>query len=321
VYSENRTRDLVLFTKAVLSNQLARVAPAAYVRLTRQTGRGEGNEESPEQIADYFSKCFHDYGRQLGFDDAGFDTFLAGKLVLEYGPGDILGMALLLYAHGARAVHCFDRFPLYSASEKNLRVYEHLMASLSGGTRDRFASAFVENGRPASGFRPEAVAYFVSPDGLSGASRKYDLILSRAVLEHVGDLGGTVRDIAAALELGGVSIHEVDLRSHGLDRYRPFDFLTWPDSAYRLMFSEKGFPNRWRLNTYRTLFEQAGLHIRRLEPTARLPAEQVSLIEPHLASPLRGVSRDELAWMGFWVVVEHGAASDRASATTSPNAA
>jgi len=303
LYSENRAKDVVLFAKAVLSNQLARFAPAAYMRLTHQTGRGE-EEQTASQIADYFVTCFRDYREQLDLGDAEFAAFLRGKQVLEYGPGDILGVALLMYAHGAAAVHCFDRFPLQTASEKNLRVYARLLDLLGAPERARANSAFVDPGNPASGFRPEAIGYFVSEEGLSGAVGKYDLVISRAVLEHVGNLPGTAADVARALKPDGISIHEVDLRSHGLDRYKTFDFLTWPEPLYRLMFSQKGFPNRWRLNKYRGLFEQAGLRIRKLAPTARLEPEQIALIEPHLPGTLRGVSRDELSWTGFWVVLE-----------------
>lgn len=314
LYSESRARDVLLFAKAMLSNQLAWIAPSAYVRLTRQTGRGEGAEETPEQVADYFLACFEDYRRHLGIAGGDFAAFLNGKQILEYGPGDVLGMALLLYAHGAASVQCFDRFPLVATSEKNLRIYERLLASLDGAARDRALGAFRTKGDPASGLEPSAIAYVVAQDGLSGARGAYDLILSRAVLEHVDNLAGTVADIAAALKPGGVTIHEVDLRSHGLDRYRTFDFLTWPEAAYRLMFSRKGFPNRIRVNTYRTLFERAGLAIRRLEPTSCLSAEEVARIEPHLAAPLRGVSRDELGWTGFWIVAQPQTRGDRVEA-------
>lgn len=310
MYSENRAKDVMLFAKAVLSNQLARFAPATYMRLTHETGRGE-EEQTPEQIAAYFTECFRDYHRQLGLDEGQFESFLKAKQVLEYGPGDILGVALLMYAHGAAHVDCFDRFPLHTASEKNLRVYETLLASLQGPARERANAAFVEPSKPGSGFNPAAIRYQVSADGLSGASKQYDLIISRAVLEHVGNLDGTVRDVAAALKSDGLSIHEVDLRSHGLDRYQAFDFLTWPQPVYRLMFSQKGFPNRWRLNKYRDLFARTGLHIRKLEPTTCLTPEQVARVEPHLAAALRGVSTSELSWMGFWVILEpsqrHGA--------------
>ena len=303
MYTENRAKDVALFAKAVLSNQLARFAPAAYMRLTRQTGRGEA-PQSPAQVADYFFRCFHDYGRALDLGKQEFAAFLKNKAVLEYGPGDILGVALLLYAHGASKVHCFDRFPLHQASQHNLQAYERLLASLDGRERERAARAFNEPGKPASGFDPSAIGYFVSKDGLCGASHEYDLVVSRAVLEHVGNLPGTVRDVARALKPDGVSVHEVDLRSHGLDRYRSFDFLTWPEPLYRLMFSKKGFPNRWRANTYRALIEGSGLRIRKFQPTARLACEEVALIEPHVPAALRGASHEELSWMGFWMVIE-----------------
>lgn len=293
----------MLFAKAVLSNQLARFAPAAYMRLTRETGRGE-IEQSPAQIAQYFSECFHDYRRQLGFGELEFDAFLQGRHVLEYGPGDILGVALLMYAHGADAVHCFDRFSLHKTSDKNVLVYKHLLDSLGPRQRERADAAFVERGRPESGFISSSIAYFVSANGLSGATHVYDLVISRAVLEHVDNLPATMLDVAQALKPEGVSIHEVDLRSHGLDRYQAFDFLTWPQWMYRLMFGNKGFPNRWRLNVYRDLAERSGLRIKKLEPTARLAGEKVSLIEPFLPPNLRGVSRDELSWMGFWMMLE-----------------
>ena len=34
-------------------------------------------------------------------------------------------------------------------------------------------------------------------------------------------------DIQRSMKAGGLSVHQVDLKSHGLDRYVAFDFLTW----------------------------------------------------------------------------------------------
>lgn len=34
-------------------------------------------------------------------------------------------------------------------------------------------------------------------------------------------------DIQRSMKAGGLSVHQVDLKSHGLDRYAAFDFLTW----------------------------------------------------------------------------------------------
>lgn len=303
MYSENRTRDAMLFAKACATNVLARVAPALYVRVTGQTGRGADDGDAAS-LADYFWRCFEDYRVQLGLDAQAWATFLRGRRVLEYGPGDILGVALLFHAHGAAEVECVDRFPLERVSDFNAAVYRALVDRLPAAQRERAQAAFGGPGDPSSGLRPDAVRYRVTPDGLASRPQAFDLVVSRAVLEHVNSLEATLADIASALAPGGVAVHNVDLRSHNLDRDRPFDFLTWPEPLYRLMYSHKGFPNRWRPDAYRAIMAKTGLVVRAFEPTGRLDAADVQRIRDRVAAPLRGASDDELSWLGFWMVLE-----------------
>ena len=304
MHNQNIGNDVLIFIKASLTNQLARFAPKLYVELTHQTGRGDAEEQS-SQIADYFVRCFRDYQDQLGLNDHEIREHLSGKAILEYGPGDILGVALLMYAYGAQTVCCVDRFPLSKLSAKNVDVYMRLLNSLGPEQRVRAANAFNENGDPRSGFNPQAITYKVTKNGLAGSSQEYDLIISRAVLEHVNNLEETMLDIKRSLKYGGVSLHEVDLKSHGLDRYKEFDFLSWPKLAYDLMYSHKGFPNRWRVNTYRELAKSAKLHVKKLSPTGRLEQEKIDAIRPRVAKEFSRVSPEELSWLGFWMQLEH----------------
>jgi SAM-dependent methyltransferase len=308
MYTENPAKDAILFAKALMSNQLARFAPDLYMSLTRQTGRGEG-EEDVTQIAEYFTRCFNDYRDQVGLNGDEFKSFLKGRVVLEYGPGDILGVALLFYAHGAERVCCVDRFPLSKLSTKNIDAYQYLLDSLTGRERERADNAFKESGNPASGFNQSAIDYRVARNGLSGSEKEYDMIISRAVLEHVNNLEETMLDVKRGMKPGGVSIHQVDLKSHGLDRYTAFDFLTWPEIAYRLMYSHKGFPNRWRVDKYKELAASSHLRVRHLSPTGLLDREKIEIVHPKLAKSLRHVTPEDLAWTGFWMVLEHPAAS------------
>ncbi|WFP51746.1 methyltransferase domain-containing protein [Methylomonas sp. EFPC3] len=303
MYTENICKDILLFSKAVATNQIARFSPGLYVRLTGQTGRG-GDEGSSAEVAGYFFECVEDYRRQLGLEPAEFKTFLAGKTILEYGPGDVLGVALLLYAYGAAQVRCVDRFPLNKINAKNAAIYKALCEGLTGDEKSRAMAAFNSSGDPESGFSAGTVNYAVTPNGLSGESLAYDLIISRAVLEHVDDIDATFADIDAALKPDGKSIHKVDLKSHGLDRYQAFDFLTWPRPLYRLMYSHKGFPNRWRANKYVEAAGKAGLEITQLAPIDQLGAEQIDRIMPKLASEFRSVSRDLFSWLSFWIILE-----------------
>ncbi len=301
MYSENPWRDVRLFVKAVISNQIARFFPETYVRMTAQTGRGR-TDTDPVEVANYYVNCVQDYREKLGcLTDSDFSSYLAGKTVLEYGPGDVLGVALLLYAWGARRVDCVDRFPLSRLSENNIKIYHELLKSLSGNARDRALSVFRHHGDPASGLEEERIRYRVDSNGLSHANEEYDLILSRAVLEHVNNLEGTLKDVYLALRKGGDTVHLVDLKSHGLDRYREFDFLTWPDWAYRLMYSHKGFPNRWRVDYYKRVAEEQGFHIISLESTGYVDQDAIGILGKHMAPRFRNVPYDLLSWKGFWI--------------------
>lgn len=303
MYTRNPGKDAVLFIKAFCSNQLAKLAPKLYVDITHQTGRG-GKEESLQASA-YFIECFQDFILQLDLKEGEVNEYLKGKKILEYGPGDILGVALLFYAYGAEVVHCVDRFPLSKMSNTNVDVYKHLLESLDIESRKRADNAFIEKGNPISGFNTSAITYKVTKNGLSGESGEYDLVISRSVLEHVNSLEETMLDIKRSMKENGISIHKVDLKSHGLDRYTNFDFLTWPKTIYNLMYSHKGFPNRWRINRYREIADKTKLQVKKLSPTGMLDQAELEIIILELSEEFKNISPDELSWLGFWMYLEN----------------
>jgi hypothetical protein len=296
--------DLVRIARAIATNQLARVAPRAYVRLTEQTGRGAKQEESPAGIATYFDGCVADYFAKLGVPSTGVAAFLDGKTLMEYGPGDLPGVAALMVARGASKVYCVDRFHLVSLSDKNVRVMRHLVDACTGIERERLLSCFVDPTDFAAGFRPERIEYLVRPSGLSQLEGVIDLVYSRAVLEHVNDLDATFADMVAALRPGAKAIHQVDLKSHGLHKSNALDFLECSPRLWSAMFSEKGVPNRWRVDKYRRLIDALKLRVLTLEPTALAKAHEVAQVRPRLAKPFRATSDDDLSWLGFWLVFE-----------------
>lgn len=301
MYGENRIDDAKRIARAVVTDQLARLTPRLYIRLTGQTGRG-AKEESAEQIARYFQACFQDYLAVLQTNAADTATFLAGKRVLEYGPGDVPAVAMLMIAHGAEQVYCVDRFPMVTLSSKNVEVLTCLLDGLSGEAKRRAESCFRVPARPASGLAQDRIHYLVCPSGLSGLSHAVDLVISRAVLEHVDDLSATFADMCRALRDGGISVHQVDLKSHGLHRRNPLDFLTWPQPLWQRMYGHKGVPNRWRVDRYRDVIRGCGLDIMLLEPTVHASETDVEEVRPYLASPFRNLSDEDLSWLGFWLI-------------------
>lgn len=285
---------------AVASNMLARFLPGAYVKLTEQTGRGAG-ETRLELVADYFQRCLNDYADRLVAFGLSGDTAFAGKRILEYGPGDLPGVALLMMARGARQVVCVDRFSLAQWTPKNIEIARLLLDRLNGLGRERLADCFVVSGKPDSGLRPDRVVYQIRRSGLSGEHDAFDMVISRAVLEHVNDLGATFADMQDALKPGGIALHQVDLKSHGLHRDNPLDFLEWPTWLWNAMYGAKGFPNRWRVDAYRRLLVGSKLEHVHFEATTRASPSDVAAIRPRLAPPFRTISDEDLTWLGFWL--------------------
>lgn len=299
--SNSTISTLRRIVQATLTNQVARFSPSFYVRLTGQTGRGAG-EVRLDEVGDYFETCFEEYFKQLGVSEAGRADYLNGKRMLEYGPGDVPGVAILMVAHGADQVLCVDRFPLVRMSPKNVHIVKLMLERMPQTPHDRAEACFRKAGQLQSGFDPRFIEYLVRPSGLSGLKNEVDMVFSRAVLEHVNDLPATFRDMYAALKPGGIAIHLVDLKSHGLHRENPLDFLCWPTWLWSLMYSEKGVPNRLRINAYRDAVAQSGLEMLVLKPTLLASPDDVRAVRSRLATPFKDLSEEDLTWLGFWLV-------------------
>ena len=301
MYGIDPMSDAVRVARAIVTNQIAKLAPGLYIRLTGQTGRGAA-PEAPTDIAGYFRRCFNDYFRVLDVAPGRVSDYLNDKRVLEYGPGDVPGVALLMLAHGAQQVYCVDRFSMIDLSEKNVAVLRCLMDELPTSARQVAERCFRTPGDPASGFREDRLKYLVGRTGLSGLRDAVDLVISRAVLEHVNDLSATFADMRLALRPGGIAIHQVDLKSHGLHRRNPLDFLTWSNALWALMYSGKGIPNRWRVDRYRQELADNGLNVLVMRPTALAERRDIDAVRPYLAAPFRNVSSEDLSWLGMWIV-------------------
>ena len=294
MYGERPLLDTMRVARAWATNQVARFAPASYLRITGQTGRGARDAETVQGIADYFERTFYEYFDVLGIARDAIEGFLEDRRVLEYGPGDIPGVALLMLGYGAQKAYCVDRFPMMRLSADNERVIEAVLRKLPPERRARADLRRVD--------------YLVRPSGLSGLHGAVDFAYSRAVLEHVDNVQATFSDMADAMRPGALAIHLVDLKSHGLHRRNPLDFLSWPQSLWQTMYSHKGVPNRWRIDQYRRALAHSGLEVVHLAPTALATAEDIAEVRPHLAAAFRDLPDEDLRWLGFWLVCAKGRA-------------
>jgi SAM-dependent methyltransferase len=243
---------------------------------------------------------------------------LTGDIV-EIGPGDNFGVALLFLAHGARSVTAIDKFEPERDLARQNAIYRalgnrHDLARLFNG---EVSEAAIRNLTYLPGMPAER--YFVA--GAPAA----DAVVSRAVLEHLDDPLVALDAMWASLRPGGLLLHRIDLRDHGMFAgAHPLAFLTIGSALYRAMTAETGWPNRLLLPAYRTFLNQRGwpgrTGITRLVGVPgefpavsweQLPAEarqqalaQVRAIRPRLAAPFRMMADEDLAVAGFVLVAE-----------------
>lgn len=273
---------------------------------------------SLDQSTAYIDEVFADY---LDYGGLGPDE-LEGRSVLELGPGDNFGVALRFLAAGADRVVATDKFASVRDPDKQRRIYEALLGGLDPSQRARAEAAIELDGLR---FDPErlrvleGVAVEEASRALSG--ERFDVIVSRAVLEHLYDLDAAFAAMDGLLRPGGAMLHKVDFRDHGMftdGGMHPLTFLTVPDRLYSLMSRNSGRPNRRLADYYRAKLGELGYEYRLLAtkpidgdeivphpPELEVSAEARRLIEeirPRLAPRYRGLSDADLATAGIFLI-------------------
>jgi SAM-dependent methyltransferase len=222
---------------------------------------------------------------------------LRGKTILELGPGDSIGTAIISASHGAAAI-LVDTGPF--------------VRSDVGPCIDLAAALKAEGLQPPDlrdcptipSILERCHARYLT-NGLAGLKQiedqSVDLIFSQAVLEHVRkrEFLDTMRECRRILKPGGVCSHQIDLRDHlegALNNLRFSDAL-WESE----FFVKSGFyTNRIQYSRMLGLFHDAGFQVpfngaRRWDalPTPRRK----------LAREFQMVPDEELCVSGFDVVL------------------
>ncbi len=92
-------------------------------------------------------------------------------------------------------------------------------------------------------------------------TRKYDLVCSFQVGEHLTDIDAFAEIHNKVLNEDGIGLHRVDFGPHDCwFSYRdPGVFMQFSDRVWRLTGSNRGVPNRKRHHEFLAAFEKAGL--------------------------------------------------------------
>jgi SAM-dependent methyltransferase len=282
------------FASHAADNALAWASPrlaSAARRLANVTGRGTGREG--DAAVSYFEAVADDYdviAAHVGVAERG--ELYRGRRALELGPGNTRALALLARLAGAAGCEAFDPFDVQARRAEYLQtIYGPLLSQRGQEASLRRSSELLQT-----------CAVHTSEPALRAAGRRFDLVLSRAVLEHVRDLGALFGMLAAVTTDDAVLIHKVDLRCHGNRHEHELDFLSFPEPVYRIMSSHVDVPNRARLPTYLTLAEGAGLSTLWAASTHVIDRAEAEVARPRLAAPFRAMGAEALSILGLWLV-------------------
>jgi SAM-dependent methyltransferase len=206
---------------------------------------------------------------------------VAGKRILELGPGRHMGVPLRFAAAGADFVVGVDKFVSLQTGTDFVALYSRLRDTLSPGEQAAFDGAIQL--QPRLALKRDRAGY-VDHKELSDCVQDlgagtFDMIASNAVMEEIYDPAPIYRAQDALLRPGGVMVHRIDLTDYGMFSkygFHPLEFLTVSDWWYGRMVAGSGQPARRLIDYYRETGARLGYSteiyvVRVLGSTADLP--------------------------------------------------
>lgn len=163
---------------------------------------------------------------------------LTGKRILVFGYGGNFAVGAELLKAGARHVVLLDRFapPDDRRNRELVRAYPDYF-SLRGDQVVTNASFIT----------------LIHDDVKNVRAEKFDLMLSSSVYEHLDDVDGLTKALAALTAPSGVHIHYVDLRDHYFKL--PFEMLKFSERVWKNWLNPTSNLNRFRLRDYQRVFD------------------------------------------------------------------
>jgi SAM-dependent methyltransferase len=214
---------------------------------------------SDEQSVAY---CLRQYNEYFEYGHL-TPEMLAGRTMLEYGPGDNVGVGLLFIAAGIRYYAATDKFDAIRDVEKERRIYQKLREGLTDdAARKRFDAAVdLSQGIVFNPERVKCVYGVGAEDADTQFKEPFDFLISRGVLQEIYEGEKLFTSMDKLLKPGGWMLHKVDHRDYGLFNANGFpalEFLTVSEGIYQLMAKKSDRPARRLMNYYRDQMRTRG---------------------------------------------------------------
>lgn len=207
----------------------------------------------------YINKIFDDYLKYSGLTS----RQIVGKNILEFGPGDNLAIALKFLIAGAKSVVCLDKFYSKRDIQQEYNIYKALGQELNPQDKKNFDE--IINFKGEDFFINSEKLQYIYGKGLEDIDPskfiKFDIIVSRSVLEEIYDIDKAFKNMDLLLADDGYLIHAIDFRDYGTflsQDYQSLEFFTIPEFIYRYMTKNSAKPNRRLIDYYENKMKQLG---------------------------------------------------------------
>lgn len=204
--------------------------------------------ENSENIIDYILLC-NSFIKRSNID------FTQVNSALEIGPGDNLGLALSLILDGISQIDVYDKYQSVENVKQNNDIYEMLYKKIGKEL------VSLKNAK----IRISRLQTYKDKDlflpNLNG--KKFDLIYSVSVLEHLWPAKEIVKELSKALNKNGMHIHVINFTDHGMfsPEHNTFFFRTIPEWIYNPIMRPVGRPNRILPSEFLDLYRELGFMV------------------------------------------------------------
>jgi SAM-dependent methyltransferase len=247
--------------KALLVNQAKRVPGTAWLQRV-MGGRARGGENWAER--DIAAHALHVLEIFDGIAPCVGDV--KGRVGLEVGPGDDVGVAYCFLKAGARKMYTVERFESVRLDKRAVQLFETIDATWPQASAVNASDVLRVAGSVVSLDR-DRLEHRVGKIEEQTFAEPLDFSYSNDVMEHVDDPATVFAAAFRALGEGGAFVNNIDLSGHNAfsNAERPLDFLTCPDWLWPLLSSHIVTTNRVRYHEFVSAAERAGFQIENAE--------------------------------------------------------